>query len=114
MVNELERSKIYRAPLNSSGRPYHSRPRRPVAIGHANAMDSLFLCWKIADPDSLCCWLAQMDAGGHVACHRQRHSLIVFALMDAHARARTQIQAGHEIEKLGVFFIDAQNFVASP
>src|SRR5260370_10239985 len=77
-------------------------------------MDSLFLCWKVADPDSLCCWLAQMDAGGRVACHRQRHSLIVFALMDAHARARTQIQARHEIQKLGVFFIDAQDFVTSP
>ena len=34
--------------------------------------------------------------------------------MDAHARARTQIQARDEVQKFGILFVNAQYFVTSP
>src|ERR1700735_651723 len=41
------------------------------------------------------------------------HGLIVLALGAVHARARPKLEALHELEKLGVFFEDAEDFVGA-
>src|SRR5271156_3977821 len=65
-----------------------------------------------ADPESLGGWFAQVDARGATA-DRNGHGLVVLALVDAQARAGAKLEAFHELEKLGIFFEDAENFVGA-
>ena len=64
-----------------------------------------------ADPDALGGLFAQMDARGAMAGDGERHGLVVFALMDAQARAGTQIEVDEKFEEVGILFVNAQDFV---
>src|ERR1700735_2834148 len=63
-----------------------------------------------ADPKALGGRFAQVDARGTTA-DRYSHSLVILALVDAHTRSRPELEALHELEKLRIFFEDAENFV---
>lgn len=41
------------------------------------------------------------------------HGFVVLAFVDAQPRTRTNFEAFHELEKLGVFFEDAENFIGT-
>src|SRR5271155_1371403 len=65
-----------------------------------------------ADPEALGGWFAQVDASGTMA-DGYGHGLVVLALVDAQPGAGAKLEAFHELEKLGIFFEDAENFVGA-
>src|ERR1700693_3665723 len=68
----------------------------------------------IPDPNALRGRLTQMNTRRRTPRDRERHRLVIFAPVDAHANARTKLQPRDEIQKLRILFVHAQDFVSPP
>jgi hypothetical protein len=67
------------------------------------------LLYEGADPDAFGGGFAEMNAAG-ISRDGERHGLVVFALVDAQARARAKVKSVEKFQESRVAFVDAQNF----